>query len=69
MKNDLSAMVNLGIIDELYVLIRWPELEEFIGEEWFQEECFPCKPFDEGQCRWSGYFVPIARYMAVYQPG
>ena len=37
-----------------YVAYPWPEYQEYMGEEWFREECYYCADKDV-------YFIPINR--------
>ena len=37
-----------------YVLVLWPESQQFMDEPWFQDECELCKD--------ASYFIPVVRY-------
>lgn len=37
-----------------YVAYPWPEYQEYMGEEWFREECYYCADKDV-------YFIPVNR--------
>ena len=46
-----------------YILVQWPESQELMEEEWFNE-CFLANPINEEQ-DWVGssaYFVPTEKY-------
>jgi hypothetical protein len=69
MKKNPSMPFNPEMIEELYVLVRWPDVQELMGYEWFHQECFLCQSNDDQEDLSSAYFVPISRIMAVKQPG
>ncbi len=68
MKNNLSKHVGAESIDELYVLVKWPFVQEFMDYEWFRTECFLYHASDDQPNLSSAYFVPISRIMAIKQP-
>ena len=50
----------LNCIDEGYCLIQWPESQEYMEEEWFEEEAIFCGG-SEDKTGSSAYFIPIKR--------
>jgi hypothetical protein len=69
MNTDRSSLMSNDSIDELYVLVRWPFVQEFMDYEWFRQECFLYQAFDDQPYLASAYFVPVSRIMAIRQPG
>jgi hypothetical protein len=47
--------------DDLYVLVRWPQVQELMEHNWFRSECLLYNPFDEQVYLDSAYFVPAIR--------
>ncbi len=48
----------LTSLNEAYVIVQWPESQEFMEEEWFDEEAI----LDvEGKFGSSAYFIPLKR--------
>lgn len=45
---------NLDITPTKYIAHPWPEYQEYMGEEWFREECYYCADKDI-------YFIPEER--------
>jgi len=43
-----------------YVLVQWPESQEFMDKEWFEEEAIFCGGSEE-KTGSSAYFIPIKR--------
>lgn len=55
-QNEVNAA--LSLLQESYVLVQWPESQELMEEEWFDEETI----LDvEGKFGGSAYFVPAKR--------
>ncbi len=51
---------------EKYILIHWPESQDLMDKEWFNE-CFLANPINEEQ-DWVGssaYFVPEKRFLEL----
>lgn len=48
----------IELIQESYVLVRWPESQELMDEPWFQEEAILVTGSEE-KTGLSAYFVPI----------
>jgi len=69
MKNNLSTSIGPEMIEELYVLVQWPFVQDFMGYDWFHQECFLYQAHDGQPHLDSAYFVPVSRIMAVKQPG
>ena len=53
--NSLITCANDG-----YVLVQWPESQEFMEESWFDEEAIFCGGSEE-KTGSSAYFIPIKR--------
>lgn len=50
----------LNLAEDSYVLIQWPESQEYMEEEWFDEEAI----LDvEGKFGSSAYFIPLKRLL------
>ena len=47
---------------ETYVLVPWPESQEFMEEEWFQEEAILALGAEESVGS-SAYFIPVHRIL------
>jgi hypothetical protein len=45
---------------DLYVLVRWPESQNFMEEEWFEDEAILALG-SEDMTGSSAYFIPIHR--------
>ena len=59
-KNDkirVSARKLLDLIDEAYVHVEWPETQDFMEQDWFEEEAVLDVDSPIGSC----YFIPLAR--------
>ena len=50
-RQDISNV--LGCLENAYILVQWPESQEYMEEEWFDEEAILS---DE-----SSYFIPLNR--------
>ena len=50
----------MNTVDEGYVLVKWPESQEFMEEEWFDEEAILALG-SEDKTGSSAYFIPIKR--------
>ena len=44
-----------------YILIAWPEVQDYMEEKWFRKECYLCQAFDDQEHIDSAYFVPKER--------
>ena len=61
--NDNTRQVINSLMDcaeEGYVLIQWPESQEYMEEEWFEEEAILALG-SEDKTGSSAYFIPIKR--------
>ena len=48
---------------EKYVLVRWPESQNFMEEEWFQDEAILMNDYNKlDDIGSSAYFIPEQRY-------
>ncbi|SDP85888.1 hypothetical protein SAMN05428975_3076 [Mucilaginibacter sp. OK268] len=52
-------------VDELYVLIKWPFVQDLMNYEWFRSECLLYQAFEEQEHLDSAYFVPLKRLYEV----
>lgn len=63
-KEEAEAVKNvhkfLDAAVESYVLVQWPESQELMEEEWFDEEAIFCGGSEE-KTGGSAYFVPLKR--------
>lgn len=44
----------------LYVLVEWPDSQELMEEDWFEEEAVLAQHVSIGS---SAYFIPVERYI------
>ncbi|HAL81512.1 MAG TPA: hypothetical protein DCO83_04145 [Mucilaginibacter sp.] len=51
--------------NDVYELVKWPEVQELMDYDWFTKECFPCTSFEGQEQLSSAYFVPIRRLMEI----
>lgn len=47
-------------MDNVYILVEWPDSQEFMEEEWFKEEAVLAQHDSIGS---SAYFIPAERYL------
>jgi hypothetical protein len=52
-------------VDELYVLIKWPFVQDLMEYSWFRLECILYQAFEEQEYLDSAYFVPLKRIYEV----
>ena len=52
-------------VDELYVLIKWPFVQDLMEYSWFRSECLLYQPFDDHEYLDSAYFVPLKRIYEI----
>jgi hypothetical protein len=69
MNSILSSFIGSQSLDELYVLVKWPEVQDLMEYEWFKPECYLHQGFDDQQYLSSAYFVPLTRLLSITQPG
>jgi len=50
----------LSAVRESYMLVQWPESQEYMEEEWFDEEAIFCGGSEE-KTGDSAYFIPLKR--------
>ncbi|HEY8931424.1 MAG TPA: hypothetical protein VIM55_19630 [Mucilaginibacter sp.] len=55
--NNQTVAVEDGM-ENVYVLILWPYVQELMGYDWFRAECILYMPFDDQTRHDSAYFVP-----------
>lgn len=58
-------LITIGIMKELYVLISWPEIQDFMEHERW-EECIFCQEIEGHPCPDSTYAVPVDLYKEIY---
>jgi hypothetical protein len=63
--NQLLAFVEANDVNDMYVLIRWPHVQELMKYYWFDPECYLYKSFGFQR----SYFVPIGRILKIKEPG
>jgi len=61
MSNNLPQFSSATSVDELYVLVRWPFVQDLMEADWFRSECVLYQAFDEQEHLDSAYFVPLNR--------
>ena len=47
-------------MDNVYILVEWPDSQEFMEEEWFKDEAVLAQHDSIGS---SAYFIPAERYL------
>lgn len=52
-------------MNRTYVLIEFPEVQEYMTEKWFRKECYLCQAFEDQEHIDSAYFIPVHRYNYV----
>lgn len=52
----------LELVEEGYILIEWPESQEYMEQEWFDEEAILALG-SEDKTGSSAYFIPIKRLL------
>jgi len=50
----------LSNMEDSYVLVQWPESQEYMEEDWFDDEALFCGG-SEDKTGSSAYFIPIKR--------
>ena len=58
----LTGIIGLSIDMETYVLVPWPESQEYMEEEWFQDEAILALGVEESVGS-SAYFIPVHRIL------
>lgn len=48
----------MDLVEESYILVQWPESQEYMEEDWFDEEAIFCGG-SEDKTGSSAYFIPI----------
>ena len=69
MNTELSTLISIAAIEDFYLLVKWPYVQDLMDYAWFQKECYLHQPFPEQEYFPSAYFVPLARILALKQPG
>lgn len=69
MNTNPETFIDTYSIDELYVLVQWPFVQNLMLYDWFRQECFLHLASHDQPYLSSAYFVPISRIMAIRQPG
>ncbi|MGF7040093.1 hypothetical protein [Mucilaginibacter lappiensis] len=52
-------------VDELYILVKWPFVQDLMEYDWFKSECLLYNAFEEQEHIDSAYFVPLKRIYEV----
>ncbi len=52
----------LETVADSYILVAWPQSQEYLEEEWFEEEAIFCGGSEE-KTGDSAYFIPIKRIL------
>jgi hypothetical protein len=68
MSSILSSVIGSQNIDELYVVVPWPYVQDLFEYEWFEDECYLQLPEPELNLIPARYFVPLTRLLAIAQP-
>ena len=57
-RKNINTLINCA--EEGYNLVQWPDSQEYMEEEWFDEEAIFCVG-SEDKTGSSAYFIPIKR--------
>ena len=60
-----SQNEDLIVNNEVYELVKWPEVQELMDYDWFTKECFLYNAIEDQEQLSSAYFVPIRRIMEI----
>jgi hypothetical protein len=60
-KKSSALFLRRIIMSEEYILILFPEVQEYMTEKWFRQECYLCQAFEDQEHIDSAYFVPKDR--------
>lgn len=69
METTPSTLISSALIEDFYLLVKWPYVQDLMDYEWFRAECYLHQAFDDQPYLPLAYFVPIARILALKQPG
>jgi hypothetical protein len=69
MSSILSSVIGSQTIDELFVVVAWPYVQDLFDYDWFESECYLQLSEQESDVTPVSYFVPISRLLALTQPG
>ena len=53
---------------KVYVIVKWPESQDIMEKEWFNECMLANDPNFATELGSSAYFVPLSRYDSLQQP-
>jgi len=67
MDTNLKAFIATQSTDDLYVLIRWPFVQDLMDYDWFREESILYQAFEDQEYLDSSYFVPVTRLHEIEQ--
>lgn len=60
------ALISHEDLDSVFILVEWPEVQDFMDKEWFRSEAVLYQVFDEEQTgKDSAYLIPIERVLDV----
>ena len=48
-------------MNEEYILVPFPEVQQYMGMKWFRQECYLCQAFSDQKHIDSAYFIPKNR--------
>lgn len=65
MNTEITTFLENRPIDDLYILVKWPWVQELMEYDWFRQECLLHQAFDDQEYLSSAYFVPVARLMEI----
>ena len=67
MESKLTILIQGQKLKDVFVLIRWPFVQELMEYEWFRPECRLRHAFEDQEYLSSAYFVPLSRLLEVGQ--
>lgn len=61
MSNNSLQFSSATSVDDLYVLVKWPFVQDLMEADWFRAECILYQSSDDQEYFDSAYFVPLNR--------
>ncbi|MBS1503773.1 MAG: hypothetical protein JST32_17010 [Bacteroidetes bacterium] len=56
-------------IDDIFVLVHWPEVQEYMEHDWFDKECISYEALDGDEDFSAAHLVPLRRMLQINGPG
>jgi len=65
MQEEIKTFINQLPEEEVYLLIRWPWVQNLMEYYWFRNECLLYQAFSDQEHIDSAYFVPVVRLQEI----